>query len=149
MKQCFKCGKWKALDEFYRHPEMADGYLGKCKECTKKDNTENRKRNVEYYRSYDRRRFRNPKRRACVYRRNKQHRLDNPGKYAARTTVGNAIRDGRLTPQPCEHCGNIFVEAHHPDHSKPLEVIWLCKACHTAEHQRLKEINDEHVIAIW
>lgn len=34
VKTCFKCGKEKSLDEFYTHPRMKDGHLGKCKECT-------------------------------------------------------------------------------------------------------------------
>lgn len=36
-KVCFKCGKEKILDDFYKHPQMGDGHLGKCKECNKKD----------------------------------------------------------------------------------------------------------------
>jgi hypothetical protein len=36
-KRCFKCDKIKLLNEFYKHPQTKDGYLGKCKSCTKVD----------------------------------------------------------------------------------------------------------------
>lgn len=39
-KKCFKCGKSLSLDSFYKHPKMGDGYLNKCKSCTKKDTAE-------------------------------------------------------------------------------------------------------------
>ena len=45
MKKCFKCGLEKELTQFYKHKEMSDGHLNKCKECTKKDTKDNPRAN--------------------------------------------------------------------------------------------------------
>lgn len=37
MKTCFKCGISKPLHDYYTHERMKDGYLNKCKACTKLD----------------------------------------------------------------------------------------------------------------
>jgi len=58
-----------------------------------------------------------------------------PEKYAARQAVHAAINRGELVRRPCAHCGAGKAQAHHHDYSKPLEVEWLCRACHDAEHR--------------
>jgi hypothetical protein len=47
-----------------------------------------------------------------------------------------ALKSGKLSRLPCEVCGNLNVEAHHPDYGFPLSVVWLCKAHHRAVHPR-------------
>jgi hypothetical protein len=54
--------------------------------------------------------------------------------------VNLAISHGDLiSSDRCEHCGspavNYKLEAHHSDYSKPLEVVWLCRSCHTSIHE--------------
>jgi hypothetical protein len=36
-KKCFRCKESKEINQFYKHPEMHDGRLNKCINCTKKD----------------------------------------------------------------------------------------------------------------
>lgn len=59
IKMCFKCNEKKELQCFYRHPQMPDGYVNKCKECNKKDVRENFAKKREYYNTYDKDRIRN------------------------------------------------------------------------------------------
>lgn len=139
-KQCFRCGESKPLSEFYTHPMMGDGHLGKCKECTKRDVRANRRIKLEQYREYDRDRFKNdPERRAAQYAYTAQLEEKYPEKRRARHMVSNAIRDGRLIRKPCEVCGHLKAEAHHDDYSKPLDVRWLCKDHHEAFHHSMEE----------
>lgn len=63
-------------------------------------------------------------------------------KAKARSIANNARRDGKLIPEPCK-CGCEKVEMHHPDYSKPLEIIWLCRDCHLELHRKEREIEKE------
>lgn len=51
---------------------------------------------------------------------------------------------GVITKLPCQFCGSHNSERHHPDHSKPFIVIYLCTDHHIAFHQGL--INISHLI---
>ncbi len=57
-KRCFKCEIAKPIVEFYKHPAMGDGYLGKCKECTKKDTKAQTEKNKPKYLEYLKERYR-------------------------------------------------------------------------------------------
>lgn len=139
-KACIKCGEHKALELFYKHPMMADGHLNKCIECAKSDVRSSRAARAEYYRAYDRLRAREPLRVAARKRRaaeKPQARPESdPQKRAARVALGNAVRDGRLLRSPeCEVCAvSCDTHGHHEDYSKPLDVIWVCTACHALIH---------------
>ncbi|USL89278.1 homing endonuclease [Bacillus phage vB_BceH_LY2] len=61
---------------------------------------------------------------------------ENKIKEEARMLVKKAISEGELVrPDYCSKCGvEAYVECHHKDYTKPLEVDWLCKPCHEEEH---------------
>lgn len=120
---CKKCKKDKDLDEFYK------GRLV-CKACvsaanlaryhenggkpTNKDIPRQRKRQKEYY-----------------------HR--NKHKNHARYLTRKAIKNGDLVrPEMCErgHDGPVF--AHHEDYDRPLDIMWLCRKCHTRIHRKYR-----------
>ena len=61
-------------------------------------------------------------------------KLRDPIKEKARRKAYHAIQTGALVPQPCEVCGGA-AEAHHEDYAKPLDVRWLCRPHHMAEHR--------------
>ena len=119
MKTCFKCGESKSRSEFYKHPQMADGLLGKCKDCTKQDNVRNREKRIDYYRAYDRRRAKEGHGSgSCT---NVQRRAHN--------RLSRAVEAGKVSkPSACSCCGDaVRLYGHHDDYDKPLEVRWLCQ----------------------
>jgi len=137
-KECFKCKTNKPLEDFYKHPMMADGHVNKCKECNKNDATNNRNKNLEKYRAYDRARSKLPERIKASVEINRAWRAEDSRRQVAHSAVARAIRSGLLVRMPCIRCGKEKSEAHHEDYDKPLEVMWLCTPCHKQRHKELK-----------
>ena len=136
-KKCFKCGAVKELAEFYRHPQMKDGHLNKCKECTKIDVFTNYRRNRQHYAEYERERSKRPKRKGRALEYQRKRRSENPMKYRANTKLGNAKRSEEIVQGECEICGAPNTEGHHDDYEKPLDVRWLCRKHHLQKHGKM------------
>lgn len=136
-KTCFKCSAVKPLEEFYKHPMMADGYVNKCKECNKNDVTTHRNKNVETIRAYDRERGKHPERIKAMAEITRAWRAQDSRRSLAHTSVAKAIRNGSLVRQPCCRCDAAKSVAHHEDYDKPLEVMWLCQPCHKQRHKEI------------
>ena len=134
-KKCFKCNKRKPESSFYRHSQMGDGLLGKCKLCTKKDVAHRYKIKIDKIKEYERLRSKEPKRKASAEQYQKNRRKRNPGIIKARSKINSAIRDGRAVRGPCFVCGATNrIEAHHQDYRKPLDVLWVCRKHHLELH---------------
>ena len=140
MKTCFKCKKNKPLNDFYKHKGMIDGYLGKCKVCTKLDVSKHRAENLEKVREYDRQRSKNPIRIKLNKEITKAWRAEDERRAKAHQTVAYAIKKGEIVKQSCFRCSKESAIAHHEDYDKPLEIIWLCQPCHKQRHKEINEI---------
>jgi len=138
-KKCFKCDQVKPLSAYYKHKQMADGHLNKCKECTKKDvdHREKRLRNdpewVEkekirardkYYRLYsDGRHYLSAENKKIAM---DKYRAKYPEKYLANNKSQRLKKEG--------------FEKHHWNYSEGFEkdVIWLTKKDHAFIHRYIQ-----------
>ena len=64
-------------------------------------------------------------------------------KERARGMVNKRVQSGKIIkPDKCSKCGKRgYVEAHHDDYDKPLDVTWVCKDCHINIHYS----NERHI----
>ena len=142
--QCKRCGEAKPAGAFYASDK------GRCKECIKARVRANRREKIDYYRGYDRKRYRDCDERKAAARKcaqspagirsrvksNKMRRQEWPEKFQARNAVANGIRDGKIERgTECFFCSATGrLHAHHQDYSKPLDIFWLCPRCHGKLH---------------
>jgi hypothetical protein len=126
MAKCSSCKQEKDSSFFHRDIRKKSNCSSYCKQCKKiKDAT--------YERNF-------------VYSQMLKNRKDDwrkkyPERKNAQAKVSRAIKKGTLIKQLCFMCGD-KAEAHHPDYSRPLDVVWLCPSHHRQAHLILGESND-------
>ena len=121
MFTCIKCNQLKILAEFTPRSDRF-GHYTTCKQC----------RNV-YQKEYQK-----SKAGKEVQVKADQARKEKfADKRSARSKTFTAIKNGTIKILPCLICGD-KAEAHHPDYSRPLDVMWLCKPHHRETHNLTK-----------
>lgn len=142
--QCKSCKGEFLAGAFYASNQKT------CKACVRAKVSKNRTENADYYRAYDRKRYRENEHRKEAARKSSSSpagvesrkrsvaasKANEPHKYQARNAVSNAIRDGKIARGcECFFCGGSErIHAHHHDYNKPLDVFWLCAKCHGKLH---------------
>lgn len=112
-KTCPRCRRTLPVKDFALRVSgrQAGQPVGRCIRC-----------NAAYMRNY----------RKTDHGRELQSRY--PERIRARVSVRAAVRLGKMMQLPCKVCGSPSTEGHHPDYSKPLEVVWLCRKHHSRLH---------------
>jgi hypothetical protein len=84
--------------------------------------------------------------RKCEAARKREHRAiqwhgaTKEEQAVAKSLYNKALRDGTLSRGECVVCGtNERIHGHHPDYSRPLDVVWLCAKHHAEEHRRIRQ----------
>lgn len=124
MKHCAACDSDKPLDQFSLDKNRKDGHYPICRSCKRKQNS--------VYESSDRAK---EVRRAGERVKSQRRLRDCPEKLRARSALRYAVKTGRVIKGVCYACGSAETEGHHPDYSKPLDVVWTCRPHHADLHR--------------
>lgn len=110
IKICSKCKRELDISNFYKKGwRNRQEYRSECKDC---------------YREYGK----SPIRKKYLSTPDRQR------KKKIKDMVHNRVVSGAIIKMPCMACGDLSVEAHHPDYNKPFEIVWLCDKHHKEKH---------------
>lgn len=155
VKICNKCGKAKDADKFPK----GRNYCKKCKnQYDKKYKDDYRKSHPEYYKAYrlewheqnpnyghewyvkniDRVQERNQNNREYNREKLVEWQKRNPEYHRVMTKANKLakyyFRKLAIQRPECQVCGDADTIMHHPDCSKPTEVVFVCRTCHRRIH---------------
>lgn len=137
MKPCKKCKEEKPLSGFYAHKNMFDGHLNICKSCVKERVMQHRLNNIDRIRAYDLKRSKLKHRIKLATEQTRRWRAEDERRQKCHAAVAKAIRNGDLVQSPCSRCGEEKSLAHHESYERPVDVVWLCYACHKVRHKEM------------
>lgn len=133
MKRCGKCKEYKLPTDFYNSKSSKDGRVNRCRACCKESRESNRESSRAWRKSHPnyQKEYGYAKRYAWM----KKNKMKNRAHETARRYKAVLIKDA------CEMCkATNKLHMHHPDYSKPKEVITLCSQCHEDIHHGRKKL---------
>ena len=131
IKECHRCKQVKSILEFDKNHPSKDGHINICKTCKSKYN---RKYKQTEQGKTAHRRYNQSEKGKARYRR---YYIRHSDQIRAKNAVNHAIRAGKLHRPDilfCKYCYEKAVHYRHPDYSKLLDVIPLCRKCHRKIH---------------
>lgn len=121
-KVCFKCGRELPIDNFYKHAQMADGHLNKCKDCAKRDVHDKYMQNIDNPEYVEKERARGRDKWVRLYK-------DKPHKAAHHVETVRRFIERRTGPLPED------TEVHHWNYNYLHKVFVLGKRHHARLHK--------------
>lgn len=134
MKVCSNCGMEKSKTEFQKRNASVDGLTASCRTCLKQRDAARYQTERELRLNRHKAYLATPEGKAAHKRATEKWQEQNKLRRAAHVILNNALKYKTIERQLCWACG-AKAEAHHPDYSRPLDVVWLCKKHHHEVHQ--------------
>ncbi len=121
-KTCSSCKEEKPAEQFCKNKTRPDGLAHWCRACLGRERGKyyQLEKNTETYR------LRHIKSQAKYIAKNRE---------VSKAHLAARLNKDVIKKSECENCGVAEkLHMHHPDYSKPLEVVTLCVPCHEVAH---------------